>query len=557
MRLTVSGLFRPDKLILVSFLGIVLFGFQTATIAADYRWDTNTNGGIQTGNGTWGTDNFWTTNGTSLVPWPGAGNSATFAGSDGNWTINVSGTQSVDSITFSNGGYNLNGGTIKFENINGIAAASGKTTSINSIINGTGGLKIYATSTGEATLNLNGVNTYPGATTIKSHVRLNVPIIADGGKNSGIGKSSSSDSNLVLDGGTLRHTGAAASTDRLFTLTEKGGNIYASGTGPLKFTNPGTIAFSGSGDRFLEIGGAAEDTSRFSPVIEDGPGGPTLLKKSGPGTFILTGTNTYTGGTTILSGSTPGQGALQIGDGGTSGSITGDVLDSTTLIFNRSDAYTFAGVISGPGVVIQSGTGITSLSGNNTYSGGTTISTGTLQIGNGGTTGSIIGNVTNNSTLAFNRTNAYTFAGVISGPGAVKQSGSDTLTLSGVNTFTGGFTADSGITKVGNAQALGASSNTITINTGAALDVNGYNLQGYTNDIVINGQRNDSTGAIINTHSDQQQNAIRKISLGSDASIGNNGSRFDIGRNIVGSTCITGNSHTLSKVGTNFISILG
>lgn len=56
------------------------------------------------------------------------------------------------------------------------------------------------------------------------------------------------------------------------------------------------------------------------------------------------------------------------------------------------------------------------LSGNNTYSGITTISSGTLQVGNGGTTGSL-GSiaVTNNATLVVNRSNAYTLGNVISG----------------------------------------------------------------------------------------------------------------------------------------------
>jgi fibronectin-binding autotransporter adhesin len=42
------------------------------------------------------------------------------------------------------------------------------------------------------------------------------------------------------------------------------------------------------------------------------------------------------------------------------------------------------------------------LTGANTYTGGTTINAGTLQLGDGTTNGSIIGNVTNNSVLAFN-----------------------------------------------------------------------------------------------------------------------------------------------------------
>ena len=103
------------------------------------------------------------------------------------------------------------------------------------------------------------------------------------------------------------------------------------------------------------------------------------------GTTILTGDNTYTGGTTISAGT------LQLGNGGTTGCIAGDVMDNGALAFDRSDVVTFAGVISGTGSLSQIGTGTTILTGNNTYTGGTTISAGTLQLGNGGTTGGIVG----------------------------------------------------------------------------------------------------------------------------------------------------------------------
>ena len=135
--------------------------------------------------------------------------------------------------------------------------------------------------------------------------------------------------------------------------------------------------------------------------------GTGSLTQLGTGTTILTGANTYTGGTTISAGT------LQLGNGGTTGSIAGDVSDNSALAFDRSDIITFGGVISGSGALMQLGTGQRS-DGANTYSGGTTISAGTLQLGNGDRR-LIAGNVTDNSALAFDRSDTVTFGGVISG----------------------------------------------------------------------------------------------------------------------------------------------
>ncbi|HXU99205.1 MAG TPA: autotransporter-associated beta strand repeat-containing protein [Caulobacteraceae bacterium] len=122
----------------------------------------------------------------------------------------------------------------------------------------------------------------------------------------------------------------------------------------------------------------ADDSGTFAGVISGNI-------KLAPGNVVLTGTNTYTSGTTINSGDT-----LQLGAGGTTGSIVGTIDDEGTLTIDRSNALTLT-AISGAGAVVQKGAGTTTLSGLNSYGGGTTISRGELisgraaALGTGGT----------------------------------------------------------------------------------------------------------------------------------------------------------------------------
>ena len=57
--------------------------------------------------------------------------------------------------------------------------------------------------------------------------------------------------------------------------------------------------------------------------------------------------------------------------------------------------------------------------------------------------------MTNNGELVFNRNNTYTFAGVISGTGSIRQLGSGTTVLTADNSYTGGTTITLGTLQLG------------------------------------------------------------------------------------------------------------
>ena len=224
--------------------------------------------------------------------------------------------------------------------------------------------------------------------------------------------------------------------------------------------------------RLIELGGLGGtiDTNGNISTISHEIGGPGELSKQGAGTLILTGTNSFGGGTAILAGT------LQIGNGGATGGLVGDILNNGVLVIDRSDQATYAGNVTGSGSLIQAGTGTTVLTGTGNYAGGTSISAGTLQIGNGGTSGSISGDVTNNGALEFNRSNVMDFAGVISGTGSLLQTGSGILNLTGNSTYTGATTVVRGQLDV--AGSLGDTA--VTVESGATLSGGGTVAGGVT-----------------------------------------------------------------------------
>ena len=239
------------------------------------------------------------------------------------------------------------------------------------------------------------------------------------------------------------------------TATLLGANSYSGATS----IAAGTTVQLGNGGNSGTIGSGAISNSGHlvinradSYTLSNDVAGSGNLSKLGAGTALLTGNNTYSGTTTISAGT------LQVGDGSNNGTLgSGAVFNNAALVINRSGALTVSSDISGTGSVRQMGTGTTTLTGSNTYGGGTTISAGSLQIGNGGSTGSIgSGALSNQGTLLVNRSGTLALNMSITGSGSLVLDGGGTTHLAGTNTFSGGIEVAAGSTlAIADQSALG------------------------------------------------------------------------------------------------------
>lgn len=390
------------------------------------------------------------------------------------------GTLTLTGDNFYTGGTTISGGTLQLGNGGITGSITGditnnatltvnrsNSTSLGGVISGTGQL----VKLGGDILALLGNNTYTGGTTISAGT-LRVGNGATSGSivgdvvNNGVLQFNRHDSigfgGVISGSGSLEKIAAG-------TLTLTGANTYTGGTtisaGTLQIGNGGTSgSITGNVVNNASLVFNRSDAAGFGGVIS----GTGSVTKLGNDALILFGDNTYTGGTTISSG------FLQVGNGGTTGWIVGNVVNNGTLQLARSDANTFGGSISGTGNLISfggsGGSGVFTLTGSNTYTGGTTVSSGTLQIGDGGTSGSIVGDVGNSATLAFNRSDATSFGGAISGGGQLIKRGAGNLSLTGVSSYTGATTVEAGTLSVDGSIA---SSSLTTVNAGAALGGNG------------------------------------------------------------------------------------
>ena len=172
-------------------------------------------------------------------------------------------------------------------------------------------------------------------------------------------------------------------------------------------------------------------------------------------------------------------------------SITGQITDNGTLVFDSPNNLTIAASIQGSGALTQAGDGTLLLTGASTYTGATTVASGTLQAGganvlapasafsvNSGATldlgnanqtiGSLAGAgavTLGAGTLTTGGLGSSTsFGGVIAGSGALMKTGAGTMTLTGASTYTGGTTIGAGILQLGDGGNTGSIVGDVTDN---------------------------------------------------------------------------------------------
>ncbi len=269
-----------------------------------------------------------------------------------------------------------------------------------------------------------------------------------------------------IDGGILAAKDAAALGTGDVTIAESATLALSQGTLDNNVTGEGQIVKSGSdelivtGDNTYSGGTTISDGTLIadhadslgtgavanSGVLQVGEGelentlsGTGSLVKTGTGELTLNGDNDYSGGTTIDDGVLIADNADSLG--------TGAVANSGVLQVGEGE---LENTLSGTGSLVKTGTGELTLSGDNSYSGGTTITDGTLTADHADSLGS--GDIDNSGVL---QVGEGELENTLSGSGSLVKTGTGELTLNGDNTYSGGTTITGGTLTADHADSLG------------------------------------------------------------------------------------------------------
>jgi len=352
-------------------------------------------------------------------------------------------------------------------------------------------------------------------------------------------------SDVVFSSSSLDNLGTSLGGDTTIkTLTIQRDGVSIAGGNTLTINSTSALAVSVSAD---------SGTVTINASLAGAGAG---LNKSGNGTLILGGANSYGGGTTLQAGTlqihsdaslgadsgnltvSPGSGntaTLQMAaDGATlHANRTISVSSGTLGIDTQSNNLTIASVMSGAGQLEKTGAGSLTLSGANSRTGTTTISQGTLAVSGGGaisdsgtvilanaagvvfsiaaseTIGSLQGggasggqtSIASSQTLTVAQSGSATYSGTLTGAGAFVLNGSGSLGLTGNNSFSGGVGLNSGTLAMNHANALGSAGTisfgggTLQYGTGISTDLSSRLSTAGGQAFVIDTNGNDVTYA--------------------------------------------------------------
>ncbi len=326
---------------------------------------------------------------------------------------------------------------------------------------------------------------------------------------------------------TISFTGPGTTTFGDVTFSGTGRPAYSFGgtgspvlalNGSVTVGDGGTVTFASSLDLQLsaathQISVDGSTTLSVSSVVSGAGGG---INKTGTGTLALLASNSYTGGTTLSGGTLVIESNASLGNSSAALTFAGGTLrnnQAITLVRSiivganggtfdtNTQNLAISGVISGSGNLLVTGGATLTLTGANTYTGTTTMKDGILKIGDNGTTGTHPGNIaldnsgTNNPSVVFSRSDAYTYAGVISGnsgtANAVTVSSTAATTFTGAHSYSGN-TLINGTLLLGSGSKLG--SGAVTVSNGTLGLLSGASISNTTT--INSGGKIIGTGTI-------------------------------------------------------------
>lgn len=226
-----------------------------------------------------------------------------------------------------------------------------------------------------------------------------------------------------------------------------------------------------------------------------------------------------------------------------------------TITANSTTEYVLtsssqAGSLNGQGSITKQNSGKLTIDVTNNLSGPVTISGGTLQIGNGGSVGSLgTGAVTNNATLSFNRNDAALVVdNAIHGTGTVSFDGPGTVIVSGASDYTGGTAINAGVVNLQSSAGLGTASAATIVASGGQLYIT-LNVD-VAEPLTVNGI-GDGNGALRKGGAGVTA-LTSPVTLGGDTTIGlDGGATLVLSNSLAGPYAVTATGNGTLALNTN------